>query len=243
MILTTTTMGLLTIYLARHGQDEDNAAGLLNGRRDMPLTALGRTQAQHLADQIVEASPTLSPFDAIYSSPLQRAYSTAEVITKTINGRCSSSSSSTTVSLTKLESLKERDFGIMTGTPIKEIRQRCPNPEDVLQTDTVTYFLQPDGAETFPQLKDRAASVIQYLEERHGGSKDSSILLVTHGDFGKMLYAQYYELDWKDVLSHFHFGNSELIVCSPTIKFESNSKNIPPPSDQTHVVKQQQHNA
>ncbi len=32
---------MLTIYVARHGQDKDNEAGILNGRRDMPLTLKG----------------------------------------------------------------------------------------------------------------------------------------------------------------------------------------------------------
>lgn len=31
----------LNLYLARHGQDEDNARSILNGRRDTPLTLLG----------------------------------------------------------------------------------------------------------------------------------------------------------------------------------------------------------
>lgn len=245
----------LTIYLARHGQDEDNAAGLLNGRRDQPLTALGQTQARHLADQIVGAmlddtegcasSSTIRPFVAIYASPLRRANRTAEIIAETINRQ----GIGTHLSVTKLDDLQERDFGVMTGTPINEIEQRCPDPDDVFQTDTVMYFLKPDGAETFPQLQERAARVIQYLEERHKEEEDSEadpsrcILLVTHGDFGKMFYAHYYDLDWKEVLDHFHFGNSELIVCSPDIKMDCLSKNRTPSQNQTHVFQQQQHNA
>ncbi len=41
-----------------------------------------------------------------------------------------------------------------------------------------------------------------------------SILLVTHGDFGKMLYAAYYDIPWEDVLRQFHFGNSEVLLLS-----------------------------
>ena len=43
---------MLNVYLARHGQDEDNANGILNGRRDMPLTTLGVNQAKELAEKI-----------------------------------------------------------------------------------------------------------------------------------------------------------------------------------------------
>lgn len=56
-------------------------------------------------------------------------------------------------------------------------------------------------------------------------------LCVTHGDFGKMLYAAYYDLDWKDVLQQFHFGNSEILLLS-----EGST------SDQAHVFEIQQHN-
>ncbi len=47
-----------------------------------------------------------------------------------------------------------------------------------------------------------------------GKYKNGNILLVSHGDFGKMIYAVYYNLDWKRVLKMFHFGNSDLILLS-----------------------------
>ena len=37
---------MLQIFLARHGQDEDNANGILNGRRDLPLSNIGIEQAR-----------------------------------------------------------------------------------------------------------------------------------------------------------------------------------------------------
>lgn len=43
---------MLKIYIARHGQNEDNANGILNGHRDLPLTSLGERQAYELADGI-----------------------------------------------------------------------------------------------------------------------------------------------------------------------------------------------
>jgi broad specificity phosphatase PhoE len=56
--------------LVRHGQTDANAQGLLLGRRDPPLSALGHRQAAALARVI--------PADArIVSSPLRRALQTA----------------------------------------------------------------------------------------------------------------------------------------------------------------------
>lgn len=108
------------------------------------------------------------------------------------------------------EDLIERNFGIMSGLEQSRIEEFCaPN---VIKTDTITYFLSPEGAETFPDLLARAERLLDSLRESYS---NGSILLVTHGDFGKMIYAKYYSLDWKDVLTLFHFGNSELLVLSP----------------------------
>ncbi len=40
------------IFIARHGQNEDNINGILNGHRDLPLTSLGREQAKELGEAI-----------------------------------------------------------------------------------------------------------------------------------------------------------------------------------------------
>lgn len=201
------------IYLARHGQDEDNAAGILNGRRDMPLTAIGLDQANQLAQKIKDARLS---FDKIYSSPLQRAYLTAETIAEALKLPAPE----------KLDELIERDFGVMSGKPTNDIEALCsPN---ILKTDTVTYFLSPDGAETFPQLIIRAKKLLQEITIKHPKEK---VLLVTHGDFWKMLYAAYYDLNREEVLRMFHFGNSELLLLSPDSL----------PKD-THIFNIEQHN-
>ena len=107
----------------------------------------------------------------------------------------------------KMELLIERDFGMMSGVPAREITARCT--PDILKTETITYFLSPEGAETFPQLIGRAKILLKIMLGKH---QNQSILLVTHGDFGKMLYAAFYGLEWQEVLSAFHFGNSELLL-------------------------------
>lgn len=184
------------IYLARHGQDKDNEMGILNGHRDMPLTAIGLDQANQVSLKIKDSK---IHFDKVYSSPLQRAYQTAKTITDCLQ----------IDSPEKIDLLIERDFGIMTGKSTKDITELCA--PDILQTDTITYFLSPEGAETFPQLIDRATKLLEFIKSKH---HEQSILLVTHGDFGKMIYAAFYKLDWQQVLTMFHFGNSELLLLS-----------------------------
>jgi broad specificity phosphatase PhoE len=185
---------MTTLYLARHGQDLDNAARILNGRRDQPLTAIGLAQAYELAQKIKVAGIR---FDKVYSSPLHRAFETAKTITSTL----------ALAPPETMELLIERDFGMMTGLPASEITLRCA--PDLLETDSITYFLSPEGAETFPQLLERAARLLEFLRNTY---PEQTLLLVSHGDFGKMLYAAFYGLAWQEVLSSFHFGNSELLL-------------------------------
>jgi broad specificity phosphatase PhoE len=187
---------MLKIYLVRHGQNQDNANGILNGHRDEPLTDIGIQQAHEIADKIRDTGIV---FDKVYSSPLQRAYKTAEIITDTAH-------------LPKPEvvaELIERDFGVMTGKPQSQIVELCA--PDILQTDTITYFLNPEGAETFPQLLARTTQLLANIRTMHS---DGNILLVTHGDCGKMIYAAFYGLDWMEVLKLFHFGNSDMLELS-----------------------------
>lgn len=184
------------IYLARHGQDEDNANRILNGHRDEPLTEIGINQAEEVAQKIKEAG---IKFDMIFASPLQRAFKTSEIIAETLGNDPP----------IKEELLIERDFGIMTGKPISSIIEMC-SPE-IFETDHINYFLSPEGAETFPDLINRGKKLLDKLDSEYEGK---SILLVTHGDIGKMIYCSYYDLDWKKVLEAFHFGNSELLLMS-----------------------------
>lgn len=204
---------MLRVYLARHGQDEDNARGILNGRRDMPLTETGIIQANEVAQKI---KGTEIRFNKIYASPLLRAYQTAEIIANALGMDRPE----------VLPNLIERDFGILSGQPQNTIAAICS--PDIVKTDTITYFLKAKGAETFPQLVERAGLLLEGMRRRH---TDGNILLVTHGDFGKMVYAAYYKLDWLKILKMFHFGNSELLELSELSR----------PED-THVFKIKQHN-
>jgi len=67
--------GEISVLLIRHGQTEWNKQRRFLGRTDIPLDETGRKQAALLAGSIAHV-----PFSAIYSSPLSRAWGTAEAI-------------------------------------------------------------------------------------------------------------------------------------------------------------------
>jgi broad specificity phosphatase PhoE len=200
----------MSIFIARHGQNEDNAEGILNGHRDRPLTELGRRQAMELALGIEKLGLR---FSKVYSSPLCRALETAEIV----------ASKNGLEAPEIVDSLIERDFGILTGRPHSDIPVVCG--DNVIKTDTITYFLEPEGAETFPQLLERAKNAMEEIKFK---KDEGDILVVCHGDLGKMLYAAATGTGWKEVLLGFHFGNGELI------DIEQNGS--------THLVKLEQFN-
>lgn len=90
------------IILIRHGQSTANAGGVWQGQLDYPLSEEGRRQAR-LAGLALAAEP----FDAIYSSPLSRAFETAGIIAREAGFE---------EDITPVEGLTERHGGVLEGT-------------------------------------------------------------------------------------------------------------------------------
>ena len=67
----------MELYIIRHGQTIWNATGRLQGHTDIDLDERGRASAIDLGNKLESEGIT---FDAIYSSPLSRAYETACII-------------------------------------------------------------------------------------------------------------------------------------------------------------------
>ena len=68
----------LTLYFSRHGQTEANLQKRFSGKKDTPLTALGREQA-HEIGQVLKRELGVKPSIACIASPLQRARTTMEI--------------------------------------------------------------------------------------------------------------------------------------------------------------------
>jgi broad specificity phosphatase PhoE len=100
----------MALLLARHGQTADNAGGLILGRRDPPLSALGEQQAARLALQARARGVT-----AVWCSPLLRARQTAAVVGVAIG-----------VEPAILEDLVESARGDWEGVPQAVLAQREP---------------------------------------------------------------------------------------------------------------------
>lgn len=85
------------IVFVRHAESTTNAAGILGGRSDPPLSALGEAQARRLA-------PLLLDVAEVWVSPLQRARQTAAL-------------SMPSLEATVNEAFIEVDYGDLEGQP------------------------------------------------------------------------------------------------------------------------------
>ncbi len=65
----------MRLIIVRHGESEWNRIGRYQGQADAPLSALGASQAEALGSRLQREQ-----FDAIFTSPLQRAANTARAI-------------------------------------------------------------------------------------------------------------------------------------------------------------------
>ncbi len=181
------------IFLVRHGQDTDNAVGILNGRRNTELTDLGRQQAEIVAEKLKDNN-----IELIYTSPLKRAYETARIIADKLG----------IDEIVSDEHLIEREFGILTGKPVVDIPKYTSK---ILATDKVNYFLEIEGAESFPMLYQRGKKIIEEIQKRH---PDKNVLIVTHGDIGKMIRAAYHNWSWEKGLRTPYFDNTGILELS-----------------------------
>lgn len=154
------------LYLIRHGEIENASAARLIGRTDAPLSARGLEQAHRLAETL--ANERLS---AIYSSDLQRARSTAQVIASRHN-----------LPLIEHRAWREIDMGQWEGLTIKGIHDESPELVAQLFADPAAF--QYPGGESFAGFIARLQSA---LSELLSNTSYSKVALVTHGGVCRVL--------------------------------------------------------
>ena len=153
-------LGLL-IFL-RHGQAKNNVERRLAGRSPgVPLTETGIKQANDVAKFLKKMKIT-----SIYSSPIERAKQTAEIVA----AHCS-------LDYKIDDRLIELDMGKFTGQPYDEIFASHGNV--FLKFYDGDVEIANNGVETFIEVKKRIFDMIQYVNKEHNGE---NVLLVTHMD-------------------------------------------------------------
>ncbi len=150
------------IIFLRHGQAENNIKRVLSGRtKGVPLTETGIKQAQLCAEFLEKMD-----ISAIYSSPIQRAKHTAEIVGKRMS-----------LDVSVDDRLTELDMGKFTGMPYDEIFNSHGNV--FLKFYNSELEIAHNGVETFAQVKKRVFEIIDDVTELH---PDENVLFVSHMD-------------------------------------------------------------
>jgi len=153
--------------LLRHGESEGNAEGRMQGRRDYPLSTLGRAQAARAAQFIGASGLTLN---AVYSSPLRRAFETARIV-----AACG----------VRPEALLDEDLpeigaGCLEGLSEAQIREA--HPEFMSRPLSESGDFAAYGGESYEDVQARLTRLMVRLEARHRSAAER-VLLVGHGGF------------------------------------------------------------
>jgi len=159
---------MLNVYFLRHGETAYNADNnRYCGRTDIPLTEKGLEQARLVGEQLKNIS-----FDAVYSSPLERARRTAQLAggnREVISDR----------------RLIEADFGQWEGKTREEFIQE----KEALWTDWNRDPLHTRAGgtgETAKEVIDRVDDFFRWVYTRH---PSGHILVVAHNGVNRLYLA------------------------------------------------------
>lgn len=152
-----------SIYIVRHGETHSNASGLVQGHLDPSLTKNG-------IEQITKVGKDLSriKFDAFYTSPLKRALESANILTRFVKIKPSTSSN-----------LKEQSFGILEGKPKEVLMKHFKDSNwDEMTFKEKRNFKIDSAAESDHEALNRLLRFINEIKIKH---PNSTILILTHG--------------------------------------------------------------
>lgn len=156
------------LILVRHGRTLWNSSGKFQGQSDVELSEEGISQAKKLAENFPVAH-----IDRVYSSNLQRAYVTGEIIANKFN-----------VPIIKDERLREVCFGSWEGLTYDEIHEKWPKEIETMFS-TPDVLTMPNG-ESFAQVQKRGVEALLDIVHKH---PDETIVITAHGGILRTLLA------------------------------------------------------
>ena len=153
----------MRLFLVRHGETDWNKERRIQGATDIPLNSFGR----YLAEETAKGLKAVS-LDVCFSSPLMRAYETAEII---LRGR--------DVQIFADNRLIEMRFGEWEGKRCTKSSREVPERFQDFFDNPEKYTPCEEG-EDFAALKRRCEDFLSWLfgEEEY---TDKNILITTHG--------------------------------------------------------------
>lgn len=160
------------LILIRHGETEWNREGRLQGAQDIPLNALGRTQAAEAAERLKALAPDFAAFDYV-ASPMERARETMDIL----RGQLQLEPGAYRID----ERLRELTFGDWEGFTWREVRKSEREQAQMRERDKWGFV--PPGGESYRMLAERIRPVLEEMQREtvivsHGGVARAVLALV-----------------------------------------------------------------
>lgn len=175
----------MKVYLLRHAQTDMNKERRIQGRMNTLINEEGRLQAEKRRDDVARRGLR---FGRIFASPLERALTTAEIVTGMPRS-----------SFVIDERLAEIRFGELDGTYYKALPGHYA---DFFKRPG--HYVPAEGGETFEELDARLTTFFKDLlkEEFNGidpaAEDDYSVLITSHGTVIHSILKYFLKLDFSD---------------------------------------------
>jgi broad specificity phosphatase PhoE len=178
----------VSILLARHGETADNAGGLILGRRDPPLSAAGREQAEALGARARRAGVA-----AVWTSPLARARQTASIVAGSVGCQA-----------VILNDLIESDRGTWEGQSVARLARASPQLHAAFERGDPAFAF-PGGESLLDQVRRTRRALTQVaagadpaLVVAHAGTIRAALLVANRHlpAERELAHAEIIELMW-----------------------------------------------
>ena len=175
---------MTTLILVRHGESEWNRAGRIQGQINSPLTDLGINQAKAIREYL--SGILLNQQLEIYTSPLDRALQTAEIIAQGIDHPSSK--------IIIEERLNDFNLGEISGTfGWDKVAEIFPEQAQLRLQDPMRFH--PSGGESGAEFEARLRSLLEDLKD------DGTLkLMVSHGIVNKFIRGILKNLSGKEMV-------------------------------------------
>jgi len=157
-----------TIYLIRHGETENSDQRCYKGHIDVPLSAKGVDQLEKVAARL-----SSTPISAVYTSDLQRARCSAEIVAKPHN-----------IEPEVDIAFKERNFGQWEGLTFNECREHFPEEFNAWVKNPVEA--SPLGGESTLDVRDRLVPALEKLLLL-SKLRNKAFSIVAHGGVNRII--------------------------------------------------------
>jgi phosphoserine phosphatase len=165
---------MTSIYLVRHGQTAWNKEEIFRGRTDVPLDETGLRQAE-LAGEYFKGLE----IHGIYSSPLSRAWETAQKIAPFHH-----------LNVQPLQGILDMSFGKWEGQSHQDIQKK--DREIYRQWREEPHLVRLPGGEGLNDVRVRAMAALEEVIRNHPGK---TLVLISHRVVNKVLICGILGLD------------------------------------------------